>query len=137
LEVVADNSIDFCFSFDALVHVELDIIGSYCKQLLNKLSPTGVAFIHHSNAHKDHDPEKPDLHWRAPSVSSDLVKQIIESNGGSVLVQEEVNWLTTYRIDCFTTFMKRNYINQPYKLLLNNQFMEEVELIKKYQSHYH
>jgi len=133
---MADNSIDFCFSFDSLVHAELDIIESYCTQLVDKLTPTGVAFIHHSNALKDPDRENPHHHNRALSVSSDLVKQIIESKGGSVLVQEEVNWGTTYRTDCFTTFAKRPFMNQPYKLLLNNQFMEESELIKTYQSQY-
>jgi SAM-dependent methyltransferase len=136
LDFIADNSIDFAFSFDSLVHAELDVVESYCTQLLTKLTPTGVAFIHHSNAMKEYDPENPDLHWRARSVSSDLVKDIVESKGGSMLVQEELNWGCAYRIDCFTTFSRSRFTNRPYRLILNDQFSEEMNLIRSYQSPY-
>lgn len=50
LEMVADGSIDFVFSFDALVHVEADVIQNYLFSLAQKLKPTGAGFLHHSNA---------------------------------------------------------------------------------------
>lgn len=49
LDAVADNSIDFAFSFDSLVHVEDNVIASYLHELRRVLSGNGVAFIHHSN----------------------------------------------------------------------------------------
>ena len=49
LEMIEDNSIDFVFSFDSLVHVEADVLESYLRQLSSKLKPNGVGFIHHSN----------------------------------------------------------------------------------------
>jgi len=49
LAAVGDDSINFAFSFDSLVHVEIDIIGAYLRELSRKLSPDGIAFIHHSN----------------------------------------------------------------------------------------
>jgi len=49
LAAVPDNSIDFVFSFDSLVHVEKDVIEAYLMQLAPKLTPDGVGFIHHSN----------------------------------------------------------------------------------------
>jgi SAM-dependent methyltransferase len=49
LDAVADRSIDFAFSFDSLVHVELDTLQAYLAELARKLSPNGVAFLHHSN----------------------------------------------------------------------------------------
>jgi 2-polyprenyl-3-methyl-5-hydroxy-6-metoxy-1,4-benzoquinol methylase len=49
LAAVPDDSIDFVFSFDSLVHVETDIIEAYLLQLARKLTPDGVGFIHHSN----------------------------------------------------------------------------------------
>jgi len=49
LAVVPDDSVDFVFSFDSLVHVEKDVMEAYLLQLARKLTPDGVGFIHHSN----------------------------------------------------------------------------------------
>ena len=49
LDVVEDRSIDFAFSFDSLVHVDVATLSSYVKELGRTLKPDGVAFIHHSN----------------------------------------------------------------------------------------
>jgi SAM-dependent methyltransferase len=49
LSMVADESIDFVFSFDSLVHAEKDVIENYLLQIAMKLRPDGAAFIHHSN----------------------------------------------------------------------------------------
>jgi ubiquinone/menaquinone biosynthesis C-methylase UbiE len=49
LPMVADQSVDFVFSFDSLVHVEADVIDSYLREFSRILRPDGVAFIHHSN----------------------------------------------------------------------------------------
>jgi ubiquinone/menaquinone biosynthesis C-methylase UbiE len=49
LPMVADRSVDLVFSFDSLVHVEVDVISSYLRGFRRILSPNGVAFIHHSN----------------------------------------------------------------------------------------
>src|SRR5271166_1200880 len=49
LATVPDNSVDFVFSFDSLVHVEKDVLQMYLSQLARKLRPDGVGFIHHSN----------------------------------------------------------------------------------------
>ncbi len=50
LGMVDDQSVDFVFSFDSLVHADPDVIGGYLAQLAAKLKPDGVGFIHHSNA---------------------------------------------------------------------------------------
>jgi hypothetical protein len=49
LSAVADGSIDFAFSFDSLVHFEVDAMESYLRELACKLSADGVAFLDHSN----------------------------------------------------------------------------------------
>src|SRR6266487_5176493 len=49
LEMIPDNTIDFIFSFDSLVHAEGDVMQTYLNQLTKKLKPNGVGFIHHSN----------------------------------------------------------------------------------------
>lgn len=50
LPMVGDDSVDFVFSFDSLVHCEADVIGAYLKEIGRVLRADGVAFIHHSNA---------------------------------------------------------------------------------------
>jgi cyclopropane fatty-acyl-phospholipid synthase-like methyltransferase len=45
----ASEKLDFVFSFDSLVHVELDALDGYIKQIMQKLNSAGVAFLHHSN----------------------------------------------------------------------------------------
>jgi SAM-dependent methyltransferase len=49
LDMIKDNSVDFVFSFDSLVHVEENVIDSYLSQVSRKLTQNGVGFIHHSN----------------------------------------------------------------------------------------
>ena len=49
LPMVEDQSIDFAFSFDSLVHVESDVLMGYLAELARTLKPEGVAFLHHSN----------------------------------------------------------------------------------------
>ena len=96
LEMIADGSIDFAFSFDSLVHAEADVLEAYATQLARKLRPDGVGFFHHSNIHafKDADGNLPfkNEHWRAESMSADLFVEYCENAGLMVLSQELVNW---------------------------------------------
>jgi ubiquinone/menaquinone biosynthesis C-methylase UbiE len=45
----ADQSVDFVFSWDSLVHVDRAPIRSYLFEIARVLKPGGFAFIHHSN----------------------------------------------------------------------------------------
>jgi SAM-dependent methyltransferase len=138
LQMIPDGAIDFVFSFDSLVHAEFDVIAPYCEQITRKLNATGVSFIHHSNAANGIDADKPDAEGRGKSVSSAGVKQIIERTGGRVLIQEEVNWASNARIDCMTTFCRQSaYPHIAYKLIENDNFMNEMLLICASQSHYY
>jgi hypothetical protein len=137
--MIPENVIDFVFSFDSLVHVELDVVGNYCEQINKKLNHFGVAFLHHSNALMGVDnvealyPQR----GRATSVSSTGIKEIIEQTGGKVLLQEEVNWQSKKRIDCMTTFCKStSYPDLTYKRIENDNFMTEMDLIRASISQY-
>lgn len=112
LDMVADGSLDFVFSWDSLVHADADIIEAYVQQLAAKLSPNGVAFLHHSNSlgrllsHRIavRTPEKLrrrlvrrgamlDVYaWRSPTVSADLVAQMCARAGVLCIGQEEFSW---------------------------------------------
>jgi hypothetical protein len=47
--MIPDESVDFTFSFDSLVHVEADVLEVYLQQLASAMTKDGVGFIHESN----------------------------------------------------------------------------------------
>ena len=134
LNNIPDDSIDFVFSFDSLVHTEIDVVASYIIQIIKKLDKDGVAFLHHSNALNGVDNGDPThtQSGRSRSVSSSVIKVVIEAAGGRTLTQEEITWQDSVkRIDCFTTFCKKDahpLLN--YTFIENNNFMKEAEMIR-------
>lgn len=130
LDAVEDRSIDFLFSFDSLVHAEINVHESYIPQMLAKLNDEGVAFIHHSNWASASE-TKPNTHARAESVSAERVAEIIERCGGHVYLQECLNWGTDALIDAFSVFSRRpNADNVGPTIVRNNRFMIEAEIIR-------
>jgi len=128
LPMIPDEIVDFCFSFDSLVHAEIDVMGSYLREMRRTLTSNGVAILHHSNlgAHRDYlawakrlhrlprgadrltawgllDPI--DIHWRAESVSAESIARLASEADLCVVGQELINWRNTHRtLDCITTF---------------------------------
>jgi SAM-dependent methyltransferase len=138
LQVIDDGAIDFVFSFDSLVHVEMEVLAPYCQQIVRKLGPSGVAFIHHSNAANGVDANNPNAEGRGKTVSSQAAREVIEQAGGRVLMQEEINWASTARTDCLTTFSKASaYPHLGYRRIENDNFMAEMALIRASLSHYY
>jgi hypothetical protein len=154
LAAVADDSIDFAFSFDSLVHVEIDVIEAYLRELSRKLSSDGIAFIHHSNLgeysrialklsqflgklmHR-----RPLLRetlarlqladwdcWRAPSVTSQKVIDIGKATGLICIGQEIINWGRHNRrlVDCLSIFTRSgSRWERPNVIVRNKYFMPE------------
>ena len=136
LAMIPDHCVDFVFSYDSLVHVEIDVIREYIWQICAKLSPAGFAYIHHSNAGNSCSvASEAAAGARAGTVSSSIVKELVEDCSGHVVLQEEVNWIGRSRTDCMTLFSLAKP-NRPYVLLENDQFIEEMELVRRYQSPY-
>ncbi len=133
----ADGSFDFVFSFNSLVHGELDVFTHYIPQIIGKLTPNGVAFIHHSNlrAVPDHASNP---HCRATSVDAAQVAALIVDHGGCVLVQEIVNWGGQMLSDCLTMFGRATSpASRPASIVITNpRFMDEAEIIRASQSDY-
>lgn len=138
LAMVPEESTDFVFSYDSLVHVELDVMGEYIWQICRKLTPTGAAFLHHSNAMGDSvDAQEAREGARGASVSSSLIKQLIEDCSGKVLIQEEMNWIRKTRTDCMTTFVgAASPTSFAYQLIRNDDFLLEASLVRANQSPY-
>lgn len=129
LACVEEHRYDLVFSFDSLVHVSLDVMRSYCRQILDRLlADDGVAFLHHSNraAYDRRAPfsRKP-RHGRDPGVSAENVAECIEQNGGRILLQEIFDWRGTPALDSITLFGKKGAPaeNAPPRIT-NNRFMQ-------------
>jgi hypothetical protein len=139
LDMVADASIDFAFSFDSLVHAERDVIAAYAAELAKKLTPTGVAFLHHSNLGAYCDPatgELPaavaNLHARSLSVSAKGVAEECGKVGLRCVSQELVNWGVDYLSDCFSVVIRSGPEGSPDQLVVENpDFMKEAIHVAK------
>jgi len=125
LDAIADESVDFAFSFDSLVHAEADVLAAYLDQLARKLTPDGVGFFHHSNigsyrtltalARVIPGPLRRPLAWRgvlvdvsasrAESVTADLFAAQCRAAGLTCVTQEKVSWERGhYLIDALSVF---------------------------------
>ena len=136
LAAAPDGSFDLIFSFDSLVHAEYDVLASYVPQVLRKLSPTGVAFLHHSNL-LAYGNTIGAPHGRGMTVSADVVADLIKHGDGMVLIQEVINWSEEHLIDCLTLFARRDaYPTAKAVRLTNPHFMVEAKLIQNFQSPY-
>lgn len=152
LAMVPDNSIDFCFSFDSLVHCEADVIEAYVSQLARKLTVNGVAFIHHSNFGNHLPPFRrvfsqraypalsrvgllerfrelgfvPYEHHRGRSMTAEKMRAMAEAHGVRCLSQETINWGTSQPIDCLSTIVRQDSAWPRHSVFRENrQFMRE------------
>ncbi|MFN3656272.1 MAG: class I SAM-dependent methyltransferase [Pseudolabrys sp.] len=136
LTAAPDGSFDFVFSFDSLVHADYDVMASYVPEVLRKLAPGGVAFLHHSNL-LAFGGAIGGQHGRSMSVSAQVMADLIRHRGGAVLVQEVVNWGGDQLIDCLSLFGRRDdYPAANPVQLQNRMFMAESTLIHHFQSPY-
>jgi SAM-dependent methyltransferase len=131
LPMVDDRSVDFAFTFDSLVHTEIDVVGGYIRELGRVLSRDGVAFVHHSNMASFRDPETDELtiynkHWRSESVDAALVRSISAEVGLSCVIQEVVNWGVPELTDCLSVITRQGsrWDREP-RLVENPGFMDE------------
>ena len=150
LEMIPDHSMDFVFSYDSLVHAELDVIDAYLRQLPRILSDSGVAFIHHSNLGEFHAEREAlsqtptdeqsniqngsldaNVHWRDPSVDHRTVAAIVGDCGLFCQSQELVPWGTRVEIDCFTTISRQSLPGQKNQVFRNAAYRAEISQWKR------
>jgi SAM-dependent methyltransferase len=153
LDMVADGSIDFVFSFDSLVHAESDVLGAYLEQLARKLTPDGVGFMHHSNIGaygpltrlakmmpgRSIGPlvRKGVLinvvAWRAESVTADSVAEQCERAGLVCSGQEKISWEAgRFLIDALTVFTRQgSRWDRPRTVVSNPLFVSEARRMSR------
>ncbi|MEO8335551.1 MAG: class I SAM-dependent methyltransferase [bacterium] len=148
LEMIADDSVDFFYTYDSLVHAEMEVIERYLEQLARKLTADGVGFLHHSNIghHSEYhryqrrlpEPFRQFLlrqgvlnrrHFRSFSVTAEKVAAACEKVGLCCRSQELVNWRQRMLIDAFTVFCRKgSKWARPNRVLRNPSFMIEAGL---------
>lgn len=147
LAMVEDQSVDFVFSFDSLVHADAEVIDSYLAQLAGKLKPDGLGFIHHSNAgayplvsaltrrtpHRLRGPlvERGALldlsAWRAENMTADLFADQCERAGLACVSQELISWERgRYLTDTLSVFAARETGRRP-RRLRNRRFKRDTK----------
>lgn len=147
LEMLQSQSVDFVFSFDSLVHCEVDVIAAYLGELNRVLKPSGSGFIHHSNLgsyRRTYDlvQKLPDwiqkrLHeheivnlmsWRARSMTAARFARLADAAGLHCVQQELVNWHSRMLIDCLSTInARRCHPTVPLRVIRNFGFMREAD----------
>lgn len=151
LEMIPDESIDFVFSFDSLIHAEADVLEGYLRQLARKLKPNGRGFIHHSNLGmyselvaltKQASRESRELlmergelidlsAWHAESMTARLFEEYCDRSGMQCTSQELINWFNKYLIGCLSVFTpKASVWARPNRVFENSKFMDEVKMIE-------
>jgi len=150
LSSVEDNSIDFIFSFDSLVHAEADVMKSYIQEFYRILASDGMAFIHHSNLGYYHKNLKFKIsnkigkflkksglrkdtlfrpHWRGTSVSHKNIKEFCNQFGLKCVNQEVFAWPPNYSsfyTDCISIISNKPTSSKKENLLFaNNNFIKE------------
>jgi tetratricopeptide (TPR) repeat protein len=106
LAPATDGSIDLVFSFDSLVHAEADVVGGYVAELARVLGDDGVAFLHHSNVAALGAVDMERMHWRAPSVSAEVVGAMAAAAGLRCIVQEPLAWEAETLTDCVSVIAR-------------------------------
>lgn len=154
LDFLNDDSVDFIFSFESLVHTEIDVLNNYLKEFSRVLRPGGSGFIHHSNLGSyaayfrrldslpqgltqqlrlrglaDYD------EWRAPSVTFKNFAGAVKEAGLHLVGQELVPWGGRRLIDCFSVFAMDPPAKEP-QLVENPRFVKEADRIRKLQEVY-
>ncbi len=145
LAMLGEESVDFAFSFDSLVHADLEVIRAYLTELSTKLTPDGVAFLHHSNigvyagrwAIQNRLPRNlrkylgplrfaGHSHDRDFTVTAAAVEHACRERGLVCIAQETLNWCHSLRIDAFTTFTRAgSKWARPNQVWANSRFMQQ------------
>jgi SAM-dependent methyltransferase len=153
LAMIEDDSIDFVYSFDSLVHAAPDVIDAYLAQLATKLKPDGVGFIHHSNAGALRTLSAatrrlpPRLFhalvrrgiavnlsaWRDSGMTAARFRRQCEAVGLRCVAQELVGWEAgPYLIDSFSIFTPRgSRWDRPTQVIRNPMFVAEARRMSR------
>ena len=110
INMIQNESITAIYCWDAAVHFDKSIFGSYLPEFSRVLKKGGQGFIHHSNLGDMADKNiKKNPGWRSNMDKKKFV-QICDLNGLQIVEQVDVNWGKDKRgreiTDCCSVFKK-------------------------------
>ncbi|MGN6371246.1 MAG: class I SAM-dependent methyltransferase [Phycisphaerae bacterium] len=103
LSAIDDGAVTFIYSFDSVVHFEIDLVRTYMVEFKRVMRPGATAFIHHSNVGSG--TYGTNVHGRS-GVSAESFKQACESVGLVCDKQRILDWGPNKKLDCITQFRK-------------------------------
>ncbi|QFT01065.1 Methyltransferase domain protein [Labrenzia sp. THAF191b] len=133
---VGGETIDFVFSFDSLVHAEMDVIESYISEISRILKHGAHAFIHHSNYADVMNSFEKNTARRGVDVSAARFKEVANKHGLTATVQEKITWDSEQLQDCFTLLSKNKEALET-EVLENYDFWREAGLAPQKLAMYH
>jgi ubiquinone/menaquinone biosynthesis C-methylase UbiE len=99
------SAFTFLYTFDAMVHFDLEIVISYIPEFARVLKLGAHAFVHHSNyAANPGGDFRQNPHWRN-FMSAAIFKHIAVRSGFDVIRQETFSWGEP-DIDCITVLQR-------------------------------
>jgi len=143
LDMISDQSIDFIFSWDSLVHADKSVMEAYIRQFPRILKPGGFGFIHHSNLAEYRNRITGKLkckneHFRDETMDSSLFLKYSQESGLSCILQEKINWRVNFLNDCFSVItFKNDTCKMHHQVIENYHFMEEAKIAKYLSDTFH
>ncbi|MCA9509348.1 MAG: methyltransferase domain-containing protein [Myxococcota bacterium] len=103
---IADASITFVYSWDAMVHFDKRVVREYVREFARVLAPGGTGFVHHSNFGTVSSSERwlENPSWRS-NMTRELFADYCEEAGLEVVEQRLLDWFLE-DLDCISTFRK-------------------------------
>lgn len=141
LDAVEDDSIDFAFTFDSLVHADKEVMKGYVQELSRKLTADGVGFIHHSNLGQFLDPDTgqppfENICWRGNTAAADFARYCARS-GLVCIGQELINWDSENLIDSFSMITRPgSRFERPNRVRENPEFSDEASALRRIAEFY-
>jgi len=108
LRGIPDASVTLLYSWDSMVHFELEIIEDYIAEFVRIMKPGATGLIHHSNygtLTKTKKRWKDNPSWRS-HVTGHEVWLLLEKYGLEVTRQDLFPWDHIINLDCVTCFRK-------------------------------
>lgn len=158
LPMIPDESVDFVYSFDSLVHVDTDVMESYLKEIARILKKDGAGFIHHANFGQYREIlgeiekipaglkeiilndtfKQIHLHNRSNTMTARLFEEFSAQAGLLCIGQELINWnVENFLVDTISLITKPgSKWARPNRIIENPDFMKEIALIGKYSRNY-